>query len=166
MVYLGLASLLLLSCGDGGDGGGGGDECNREGCDALQTRAADSNDSSRVAGIVAYLTDVINNGCHACGFAEDATIEAWSIDRPLTTQVEVDERTAEMPSATTMANAGSYSLELPAGTYLVCVARSCFNVNLLAMRTTTLNVRLVYGRARGYVGEPDTTSLSQVNALF
>lgn len=154
---LGLAPLLLLACGD--------DTCNREGCDALQGRAAEEKGQTRVAGVVAYLSDVVANGCQECGLAEQATVGAWSLAEPVKDQAEIPAITAEAPDATAQVTAGSYNLALSAGPHLVCVSNGCFNVTAVAERTTTLNVRLVFGVPRGFIGEADTKGLTEVNAF-
>ena len=61
---------------------------------------------------------------------------------------------------------GRYSLALEAGKYLVCFNISCFNAEVAAGRTTTINVRLINGVSSAHVGSPDTDKLSRVDAVF
>jgi len=153
---LGLAPLLM-ACGE---------PCNRAGCDALQTRAAETEGQTRVAGIVAYLSDMVGNGCQECGFAEQATVKAWALAELMNDPTEIATITAEAPNATTQVTGGSYSLDLGSGHHLVCVSNGCFNVTAVAKRTTTLNVRMVDGVSRGFVGEPDVKGVAEVDAFL
>jgi hypothetical protein len=157
VLWLGFPLATLLACGD--------DDCNREGCDAMQTRAEDAAGISRVAGVVAYLNDVVTNGCQTCGLAEDASVRAWRVTDPVITPVAAQELMATEPDASTASERGSYSLALSAGAYFVCVSDGCFNLDVVAERTTTLNVRLVFGTPQGYLAEPDAAELTEVNSL-
>jgi hypothetical protein len=155
----GLTLVSLLACG-------GDDDCNREGCDALSRHVANEQDTTRVAGYVAYATDVVKNGCQECGFVDESSVRAWAIDEPLEDSVDVISIMDIAPDATTTTNEGAYSIELPAeGLYLVCVANGCFNVNVAVKQTTTLNVRLVYGIPQGYVGKSGADELREVDSL-
>jgi hypothetical protein len=140
--------------------------CDRDGCDALSTRAGQATGQTRVAGVVASESDVVGNGCQECGFAE-AQVRAW----PRSTEVtsEEDARPVAMGAPAASGSAGKdgrYSLALEAGEYLVCFNLSCFNADVVAGRTTTINVRLINGVSSGYVGSPDTDELSRVDAVF
>lgn len=139
------------------------DECNREGCDAL-TAHASSASAPGVAGVIASESDVVANDCQECGFAA-ADIDAWGVDREV--QTEADVEAALIPPAVGIARAesdGKYSLALPAGHYVVCVNQSCFNVEV-GDGTTTLNVKLINGVSRGFVGKQGE-ALRGVDGIF
>jgi hypothetical protein len=137
--------------------------CDRDGCDALQ-RVAASSDETRLAGSVAELSDVVENGCQECGLAE-TELRVWARSGPTdpsrTTQI------TESPAlASVSVKAGKYALPLEAGDYLVCVrGRSCFDISVSEGGTTTMNVRLVSGISRAYLGAPKAKQLSELDAI-
>jgi hypothetical protein len=140
--------------------------CNRDGCDALQSRAADTG-SGRIAGVAASESDAVSNGCQECAFASGTGVSAWAVEQAVTTDDELRAATSGAPTATaTCSEAGQYALPLAAGAYLVCFQNSCFNASVLLQHTTTLNVRLINGVSRGFLAEGGGNTLSALDAMF
>lgn len=158
---LGLSALLLL-----GIFGVACEPCNRDGCDALQSRASDTG-VARIAGVAASESDVVNNGCQECAFASELDVDAWAVEQTVTTEDELRAATSGTPTANaTSSAAGRYELPLAAGAYVVCFQVSCFNASVVAGRTTTLNVRLINGVSRGFLAEGGSGTFSTHDAIF
>jgi hypothetical protein len=157
----GLSALLLL-----GVFGVACQPCNRDGCDALQSRAPDTG-MGRIAGVTASESDAVNNGCQECAFASGIEVSAWAVVQTITTDDELGTATNGAPAASAICSeAGQYALPLAAGAYVVCFQNSCFNASVTLGRTTTLNVRLINGVSRGFVGEGGSGTLSALDAMF
>lgn len=140
--------------------------CNRDGCDALQSRASDTG-TARIAGIAASESDLVSNGCQECAFASELDVNAWAVEQPVTTDDELRAATSGTPTANAISSAtGQYELRLAAGAYVVCFQISCFNASVVAGHTTTLNVRLINGVSRGFLGEGGSGTLSAHDAMF
>lgn len=140
--------------------------CNRDGCDALQSRASETG-MARIAGMAASESDVVSNDCQECPFASELEVSAWAVEQAATTDDEVRAATSGAPTASaTSSKTGQYSLPLTAGAYVVCFQISCFNASVTLGRTTTLNVRLINGVSRGFLGEGGSGTLSAHDAMF
>jgi len=143
--------------------------CNRDGCDALRTRAPERG-MGRIAGVVASESDVVNNDCQECAFAADVSTRAWPVAEPVASDDElraVTAATAGPPLLTTTTSAtGQYSLVLPSQSFVVCFQSSCFNATAAPNLTATLNVRLVNGVSHGFLWEVGSSDWAEQDALF
>lgn len=122
---------------------------------------------ARIAGVTASESDVVANGCQECAFASQLAVSAWTVEKAVTTDDEVRAATSGTPTATTISSeVGQYALPLEPGAYVVCFQLSCFNASVTLGSTTTLNVRLINGISRGFLGEGGSGTLSAHDALF
>jgi hypothetical protein len=138
--------------------------CDQEGCDALRRRESSAKDQSRIAGAIAYKSDVVLNGCQECGLY-DAEVRAWSRTTRVVDQQELAAVREMPPVAKTLSKQGRYALPLSPGDYLVCIQDGCFETSVVAGGTTTLNVRLIDGTSKAYVALPDAPDLLEVQGL-
>lgn len=86
---------------------------------------------------------MIENDCQSCPFAS-ARIEFRPTDAALTDPAEVSAFLASTSPTVVNAN-GHYALPLDPGSYLACADRYCVNIEVYKDRTTTLNIKLIYG---------------------
>jgi hypothetical protein len=150
------STLLVSSC----------DACDRDGCDALERRAAEAGSRPRIAGIVAIESDVVENGCQECGFAV-AEVKVWSAEQAVEDEAELAELTRGEPVARgASGDDGTYAIDVEAGAYVVCFNASCFNATVEDAGTSTLNVRLINGVSSGFFAPPGAGPLSRQDALF
>lgn len=119
---------------------------------------------TKLAGSVAYKTDVGENGCVESTLTE---AELWIWPGPADTEAAVDTLVASTePLMKHVANR-SYELLLAPGDYLVCAMNACANVALTAGHTTTLNVLTIYGPTQFFAaapGEKKTTRLTSIDS--
>lgn len=158
MRFVGWSSLLacgaLAACAP----------CDREGCHALQKRQPSPKDVSRIAGSLASKSDVVTNGCQECVLS-DSEVRAWSRATRVADADELAAALEQAPDGSTTSEQGKYALTLSPGDYLVCFGSICFETSVVAGGTTTLNVRVTEGPARGYLALPGAAELSQVQEL-
>lgn len=150
-----LSSLLalvlggpLLACTD----------CEREGCDALNERAA-AGQGAGLGGVIALESDFVQDGCAECPLGT-ATLSAWRLDGPVT---NIDEAVAVVHARDpdlTQEVSGRYRLELDPAAYLICVRPECVAVDITAGATTTLNIKLREGPPSFFV-DPDRERLQE-----
>lgn len=133
------ATALAVACGS---------SCPREGCDALRSRA--SGNVAGIGGVVAYESDVVENGCAECGFG-DATIEVYALSAPVTSDAEASAVVRDASPLTSIEASRRYSAPLEPGEYLVCVHTNCIDVRVATGAVTTVNVKLRYGPASFFV---------------
>lgn len=114
-------------------------DCNRAGCDALTERASGS--GTGIAGVSAAESDVVENGCQVCLFA-DAEVAFWKIDSPSDPQADVASTANQQAIAVVKANP-SYRTILEPGTYVVCagVDSHCIETTVQADQLTTVNIK-------------------------
>lgn len=128
--------------------------CPRAGCDALTMPAADSNRSA-VAGAIASETDTVENGCQECSFVS-ASLAFWKTSSLITDASAARAVVAaSMPLASIRAD-GRYMQPLDPGTYLVCRQSECASIEVVASRTTTVHLRLIFGPLQFVVFDPGT----------
>src|SRR5664279_3785630 len=94
--------------------------CNRSGCDALGTPAADDHTSS-VAGVVAAESDVIGNGCQECPFSSMA-LSIWTASGSVVDASGAKAITQAGPAAAKIQADGRYRQVLDPGSYLLCAS--------------------------------------------
>lgn len=135
------AAGLGLSCAD----------CVREGCDALSLRAAAA--GTGIAGVVAAESDVVRDGCQECPLAS-AGLQLWRLDTPIGTQAATALLPEREPDVTQNAS-GRYALPLEPGPHLLCLAPSCVELVVQPGETLTVNIKLLEGPTRFFVGDPD-----------
>jgi len=150
-------SFMLAAC----------NPCNRSGCDAAGTPAAD-NGKSEMAGFIASESDVVANGCQACPFAS-ATLGIWVAPGPVTDVVSARAIVQASPATVTLQAEGSYRQALDPGSYLLCADPSsynsaCVSVAVIAGHVTPVNLKLVYGPFQFIVFDPQ--SRAQVSATM
>lgn len=117
--------------------------CPRAGCDALATAVADTRHSA-VAGVIASETDTVENGCQECSFGS-ARLAFWKTASTIT-----DSSAARTVVVTSLPLAfiqvdGRYEQPLDPGSYLVCRQSDCASIEVVAGRTTTVHVKLLFG---------------------
>ena len=114
------------------------DTCDREGCDALDTVAPGN--GTRVAGVVASISDVVENGCASCPF-DTARVELWPVGTAVTSTSDARQVVEAAPPAISMDVFGSYSLEVATGDHLLCVRPNCIGIAIVEGETLTVNVK-------------------------
>jgi hypothetical protein len=134
------------------------DDCPRDGCDALETPAAQG--STGIAGVVAYEEDVVNNGCQECPFGE-ATIELWKLSTAVDSKPAAVAVVQGREPDTTLRVSRHYRRELEPGDYLMCAAPNCIGVKVTANETVTVNIKTRYGKTGFFVGSRSTTGLDE-----
>lgn len=141
--------------------------CERSGCEALSQHASANGNQSRIAGILASESDTAGNDCAECSLAASQQVLVWQVDAPAKTSADVRALTTAAPpiAKTTSSTDGTYALPLDSGAYLVCVQIFCFNVAVVAQRTTTLNVNMINGIYSGFLGMPGSTNLTREDGL-
>jgi hypothetical protein len=130
---------------------GGCMECITEGCDALRDKAEGR--ESGIAGVIAAQSDVVANGCQECGF-EQASIEVFQLEEPVASAEAASAAIGETPPLTTIAASGRYNQSLSPGSFLVCVARRCVSVSVVADAVTTVNIKQRYGPTSFFLVDP------------
>ena len=118
--------------------------CDRAGCDGYRRKATAS--VQGVAGLVAYASDSVANGCQECALAQ-SILHVWKADGPIATATAAATLVAAAPTATVNANE-HYQLQLAPADYLLCVApgnQPCAALSVSSGAATTVNVKLRYG---------------------
>jgi len=156
MPILTLIARLLTACPVLLALSGCGSPCDRTGCDALSSVAADDQVSS-LAGVVATETDVISNGCQECGFYS-TTLSLWPLTTPVADQASVKAIVTGSSAPITIQADQRYRQPLDPGTYLVCRLPTCTSVDIVAGHVTPMNVKMVYGPTQFIVFDPLTRS--------
>ena len=156
------AALLLITLGAGLALTTGCSPCDRAGCDALGSPARD-NGASAVAGVVAYQTDVVANGCQECGFSS-TMLSFWKTPALVTDARSAMAIVAGAPTATLQADK-RYQQPLDAGSYLVCVRAYCAGVDGLPYHVTTVHVKMGFGPAQFVVFDPGTRNARSATTL-
>ena len=148
-----LAALLLITLGIGLAPTAGCAPCDQAGCDALGSPARDTG-ASAVAGMIAYQTDVVANGCQECGFSS-TMLSFWKTPALVTDTPSAMAIVAGPPTATLQADK-RYQQLLDPGSYLVCVRAYCAGVDVLPDHVTTVHVKMGFGPAQFVVFDPGT----------
>jgi hypothetical protein len=130
-----LIGLLASSAG----GLVGCNDCDRQGCDALQKRAPRG--GTAVAGVVAAASDVVADGCEECPLG-DERVELWKMLAPVASEAEavaiVQGRAADYRFAASKA----YSQSLASGgDYLLCARPNCVGIVVPDGVTVTVNIK-------------------------
>ena len=151
-------SLATLSC----------EPCDMRGCEAIEL-PAEATIPQGVAGAVAYQSDLVEFGCHACPLSA-TTIAVWPIDEPV-----LDDATAEAvvkgsdPAYSVLAEGGRYELPLPTGDYLLCDTKwyvyYCVAIPIIEEGVITVNIHEVYGPTGMTVFEPGATSPTEMTVF-
>lgn len=144
LVLSGAMSLLQPGC----------TPCNRSGCDAVGTPATNDGRSG-IAGVVAYESDVVANGCQECPLSS-AALSLWLVSAPPTDSASADSIVKGQSPAVTIQADGFYRQALDAGGYLLCVRGYCVYVEVLPDHTTPVNVLQVFGPVQFKVFDPLT----------
>jgi hypothetical protein len=141
------------------------ESCERSACDAFGEPAS-APISQGVAGVVAYETDLIENGCQACEFST-ARLRIWQTPQLVTNRAEADALIAT--SALVDLNAdSSYEQELEIGSHLLCLAQldaqaPCVSFVVVAERVTTVNVRVINGPRSLLVFDANSTQARETS---
>ena len=130
--------------------------CDQSGCDAVRTAVSDDG-SSGIAGSVALQTDVIVNGCAACGFGA-TSFAIWKSDAPVVDAQVAKAMVNGSQPGLTVAVDGSYRQALSPGHYLVRTDSRAIAVDVVDGHLTTLHV------VRGLVGPQFTLFDPQTKA--
>jgi len=135
-------ALAFLACNN----------CDRSGCEALQHHAEDA--GTAVAGVIAYVDDVVANGCLACPLSS-AHIEVWEVDEPVDSDEAAQAIVSARDSDVTIEADERYVLELDPGDYLFCAhPYQCTTVEVI--EDETLTVHFTWGGSPSYTkGRPD-----------
>ena len=131
-------SFMLVAC----------NPCNRSGCDAAGTPAAD-NGKSAIAGFIALESDVIDNSCQECPLSS-APLAIWAAPAPVTDVVGARAIVQAGPATVTLQANGRYQQALDPGSYLLCADPSsynavCVSVAVMAGHVTPVNLKLLFG---------------------
>lgn len=130
--------------------------CDRKGCDALGSAATDDHVSS-LAGVVAYQSDVVSNGCQECVFSS-ARLSLWPVTTPVVDQDSAKAIVEGSSTPITIQADQRYRQALDPGTYLVCQRPSCTSVDIVAGHVTPMNVKMMDGPTQFIVFDPLTRS--------
>lgn len=110
-----------------------------------------------IAGSVAHLSDVTEDGCTEC-LLDQGELDVYPLAMPARSDAEAASVIAQ-GGHTRFAIAQQYQQELSPGTYLVCTWSSCANVEVTAGHTSTVNVKLRNGRTSFFVLDAKHTEL-------
>ncbi len=130
--------------------------CNRKGCEALGSPAADDHVSS-LAGVVALESDAISNGCQECGFSS-ATLSLWPLTTPVADQDSAKAIVTGSSAPITIKADQRFRQLLDPGSYLVCRRPYCTSVDIVVGHVTPMNVLMVFGPTQFIVFDPLTRS--------
>jgi len=155
--------VVLFAAGAASSGALACSTCNRDGCNAINTPAAESGQAS-IAGIIALESDVINNGCQECAFSS-ATLSLWPVSEPVTDNPSANSIVKGGPAALTIQANVRYQQAVDPGSYLLCVSSYCVNISVLDGHVTPVNVLQVYGPVQFKVFDP-TTHAAQTTTVF
>jgi hypothetical protein len=133
--------------------------CNRSGCDAIRSPAADNGESA-IAGAIASESDVIGNGCQECPYAS-ATFSIWAVAAPVTDAASAKAVIQAAPALATFQADGHYRHTVDPGSYLLCDSPSsyeaaCVSVHVVAGHVTPVNLKLLFGPFQFIVFDPQT----------
>jgi hypothetical protein len=132
-----IVSALLASCMD----------CDRDGCETVMQASSES--GTGIAGVVAQLSDVEENGCQECPFGV-ATLGLWRVDVPVVDGAAARLTMERQPDVTIEA-LEAYARELDAGHYLLCEHMSCIGVTVSEGERLTVNLKRRYGPTSFFV---------------
>jgi hypothetical protein len=143
--------------------------CERSGCDAIGTPAAD-NRKSEIAGFIASEGDVVENGCSECPFAR-SPLDLWVTPEPVNDVVGARAIIQAAPATITLQADGRYRQALDPGSHLLCAGISgygavCVNVDVVAGHTTPVNLYLCTGLSRFIVFDPLTHARPTATMLY
>jgi hypothetical protein len=149
-------SFMLAAC----------NPCNRIGCDAIGTPAAD-NGKSEMAGFISSESDVVANGCQECPFAS-ATLAIWAAPGPVTDVLAARAIVQAAPATVTLQADGHYRQALDPGSYLLCTYPSsldtaCVGVAVIAGHVAPVNLK---GPFQFIVFDPQTRAHVSAPVLF
>jgi hypothetical protein len=124
--------------------------CPRSGCDAFGSPASASVRQG-IAGAVAHLSDVVNDGCEECPLSQ-TQLRLWKTDTRVADATAA--RAAAAAAPTTVIDADRrYQAELQPGEYLLCAAPRggtlqppCAAFAVASGTVTTINVKTRYGQ--------------------
>jgi len=118
------------------------DECAQEACDAARVPRGGDAVEQGVTGVVASKSDVCEDGCCACSWAQ-AELNVWRSDAPVDLAQGLLLVQRE-PDATITADR-SYTLALEPGHHMLCLRDTCARLELARGELFTVNVQLRYG---------------------
>jgi hypothetical protein len=139
-----VAGWALLACLSGCA------ECDREGCDSLDERAAAQ--GTGIGGVVAHQSDVVADGCAECPLGE-ARLELWAVAESVGTEAAARSLIAARGPDVTASVSGRYIHPLQAGRYLLCVRPGCVDVTVAEGQTLTVNLKRRDGPTGFYVAQ-------------
>ena len=144
--------------------------CDDSACVALVRSAAKNEapiaeNESGIAGVVAYLSDLVTNGCQECTFAQ-ASVSIWPTEEPISSEQSAASHTRSQAPVVSLVANERYGAPLPPGRYLLCSEAQCINVNVQAARTTTVNIRKVDGLSSFFVREGEAERFVERNGLL
>lgn len=143
--------------------------CNRSGCDALRTPAADDGESG-IAGVIAYESDVVANGCQECPFTS-ASLSIWAALGPVADGVSAKAIIQAGPPAVSLDADARYRQALAPASYLLCAfpasySSACVSVDVVAGHATPVNLKLLFGPFHFIVFDPRTRAPVAATMLY
>ena len=135
------------------------EDCDREGCDAVEKPAAGYTISTGIAGAVASQSDVVANGCCECPLST-GEILVFEAPEVFTASDEIEAYLEQNQEHTTVSVSDEYEHALSEGMYLVCAYDSggldaqCASVDIRQGDVFTVHVVYVFGPTSLRLFEP------------
>ena len=135
------------------------ERCDRDGCQAVD-QPARSHLVYGMAGSVATMSDIVENGCQECRLAT-GKLQIWASSTRITSAEEAQALRLQSASAQEIAIDEHFEEALPPGEYLVCIDDgspcACAGITVPSAGVVTVHLRFVFGPAALIVFEPGAT---------
>ena len=145
-----LALLFGLSCQAASD-------CDRSGCREYGLPAT-ATISQGIAGVFAFVSDLIEDGCQECGYYPVGKVLVWASSTSLARTEEAQQLVDSSSPIEIDAN-GRFELAVDPGHYLACALRAptmvCMSVGVIAHKVSTFNALIGEGVLDVQVFEPN-----------